>query len=57
MATLRSHKHILDVAKYCFDRFGDDYYEAINATESITGLTDDVKSDAVRVHAILEGEL
>lgn len=57
MATLKSHTHILEVAKYCFDKFGDDYYSAINAAESITGLTNDVEYDAVRVHAILEGEL
>lgn len=53
---MKRHLHILEVAKYCFDKYGDDYYSAINAAESITGLTEDVEYDAVRVHAILEGE-
>lgn len=58
MATLlRLHAHILEVAKYCFDKFGDDYYEAINAAECIANPSKDVKDDALRVHAILEGEV
>jgi hypothetical protein len=47
----------LDVAKYCFDNFGDDYYAAINVAECIAIPSEDVKYDALRVHAILEGEL
>lgn len=50
-------KHIQEVAKYCFDNFGDDYYEALNAAECLPIPSEDVKYDAFRVHAVLEGEL
>lgn len=50
-------EHIRAVAQYCFDNFGDDYYEALNAAECIAIPSEDVKHDAFRVHAILEGEL
>lgn len=50
-------KHIQEVAKYCCDNFGDDYYEALNAAECLPIPSEDVKYDAFRVHAVLEGEL
>ena len=49
--------HIREVAQYCADRFGDDYYAAINAAECLPIPSEDVKYDAFRVHAVLEGEL
>lgn len=50
-------KHLCAVAKYCFDNFGDDYYEALNAAECLPIPSKDVKHDAFIVHAILEREL
>lgn len=50
-------KHIQKVAQYCCDTFGDDYHEALNAAEILPIPSEDVKYDAFRVHAILEGEL
>ena len=49
--------YIHKVAGYCFDHFGDDLYEALNIAESITLSENNVKEDALRVHAILEEEL
>lgn len=50
-------EHIRAVAQYCFDNFGDDYYEALNAAECVATLGESVEQDAFMVHAILEGEV
>lgn len=52
---------IRSVAWYAAERLGDDFYAALNAAECIidkpgTG-EEELKRDALRVHAILEGEL
>ena len=56
---MRRHAYILEVASLCYDIYGDDYYAAINAAESIVldPNCNDSKEDAAKVHAILEGEV
>ena len=46
------------VAKTAADKYGDDFYEALNVAEMIVRDTNgDPEKDAQRVHAALEGEL
>lgn len=55
--SLRQMTYLEQVAKRCFDKYGDNFYEALNAAECIVRSTDDPEGDAQRVHAILEGEV
>lgn len=54
--TLRQMNYILEVAKKLFDRYGQDYYEAINYAETIH-LSGDLDTDAARINAMMEGEV
>lgn len=52
---------IRSVAWYAAEHLGDDFYAALNVAECIIdkpGMSEEeLKKDALRVHAILEGEL
>lgn len=56
---MKRHAYISEIASICYYTYGDDYYAAINAAESIALDPDcnDNKGDAAKVHAILEGEV
>ena len=52
---MRRHAYILEVASLCYDTYGDDYYAAINAAESIA-IDHDFnvsKRAAIKVYTIL----
>ena len=55
--SLKQMTYLEQVAKRCFDKYGDDFYEALNAAECIVRSTDNLEGDAQKVHAVLEGEL
>lgn len=55
--SLKQMTYLEQVAKKAFDRYGDDFYAALNVAEMIVRNTDDPERDAQRVHAVLEGEL
>lgn len=58
MLTGFQHLYLHTVAKTAADKYGDDFYEALNVAEMIVQDTNgDPEKDAQRVHAILEGEL
>ena len=56
---MKRQAYISEIASICYYTYGDDYYAAINAAESIALDPDcnDSKGDAAKVHAILEGEV
>ena len=57
--TLQLHVYLDKVAKTAFDKYGDDYYEALNAAECIVRDCEEgnIEHYAQRVHAVLEGEI
>ena len=52
---------IRSVAWYAAEHLGDDFYAALNVAECIISKAganeEELKRDALRVHAVLEGEL
>lgn len=57
ITSLRQMTYLEEIAKKAFDLYGDDFYAALNVAECIVRNTSDPLGDALRVHAILEGEL
>ena len=57
--TVALHVYLDKVAKRVFNKYGDNYYEALGAAECIVRDLEEENIDkyAQKVHAILEGEL
>ena len=56
--TMRLHIYLTEVARIAFEKYGDDYYGALNVAECIVSDTEkDPEIWATEIHAILEGEL
>ena len=52
-------KYLQDVANLAFEKYGDDFYAALNVAECIVSDCEEehLEKWAAQVHAILEGEL
>lgn len=55
---MKIFKYLNTIAQICSDKYGDDFYDALNAAECIVNkVEEEPEKWASRVHAILEGEL